>query len=171
MQDDSQPLRLTIGQLARQVGVPVRTVRYWSDAGLIDPAERTAAGYRRYDADAVLRLDLVRTLRELGLPMAAVRGLLARQSTLADVAAAHVAALDGELRLLRLRRALLNYLATTPLSDLKELTVITDLARSGGTSRPGHGISRGHAAVAGPRPASPARPDRTRQPASRGSRH
>ncbi len=135
MQDDRPPLRLTIGELARRVGVPVRTVRYWSDAGLIDPAGRTAAGYRRYDADAVLRLDLVRTLRELGLPMAAVRDLLARQSTLADVAATHVAALDGELRLLRLRRALLHYLATTPLTDLKELTVITDLARMSARER------------------------------------
>jgi DNA-binding transcriptional MerR regulator len=57
----------TIGQLARRTGVPTRTVRFWSDAGLVPPASRSASGYRLYDAAAVARLDLIRTLRELGL--------------------------------------------------------------------------------------------------------
>ncbi len=57
----------TIGQLARRTGVPARTIRFWSDAGLVPPAARSGSGYRLYDADAVARLDLVRTLRELGL--------------------------------------------------------------------------------------------------------
>ena len=43
----------TIGQLARRTGVPTRTVRFWSDAGLVPPASRSASGYRLYDAAAV----------------------------------------------------------------------------------------------------------------------
>jgi DNA-binding transcriptional MerR regulator len=84
--------RLTIGQVARRVGVPVRTVRFWSDEGLVEPVPRSPSGYRTYDAAAVARLDLVRTLRELGLGLPAVRELLARRRTVADVAAEHVRA-------------------------------------------------------------------------------
>ncbi len=40
MNDRGEPL--TIGQLARRTGVPVRTIRFWSDIGLIPPTERTA---------------------------------------------------------------------------------------------------------------------------------
>jgi MerR family regulatory protein len=35
---------LTIGELARRVGVPVRTIRFWSDSGLVPPASRTDGG-------------------------------------------------------------------------------------------------------------------------------
>ena len=43
---------LTIGKLAARLGVPVRTVRFWSDEGLVDPPARSAGGYRLYDAAA-----------------------------------------------------------------------------------------------------------------------
>lgn len=33
----------TIGQLARRAGVASRTIRFWSDAGLVPPAGRSAA--------------------------------------------------------------------------------------------------------------------------------
>ena len=92
----------TIGQLARRSGVPARTVRFWTDAGLIPVAVRSAAGYRLYDAQAVARLDLVRTLRELGFGLDVVRAVLSRAVTVADVAAAHVTALDAQIRTLRL---------------------------------------------------------------------
>ena len=68
----------TIGQLARRTGVPARTVRFWSDAGLIPPAGRSAGGYRLFDSEAAARLDLVRTLRELGLGLDVVAAVLSR---------------------------------------------------------------------------------------------
>src|ERR1043165_352044 len=49
----------SIGQLARTTGLPVRTVRFWSDLGLVPPAGRTSGNYRMYDAEAAARLDLV----------------------------------------------------------------------------------------------------------------
>lgn len=101
----------TIGQLARRTGVPARTIRFWSDAGLVPPAARSASGYRLYNAAAVARLDLVRSLRELGLGLDVVRAIAARVTTVADVAAAHVAVLDGQIRTLRLRRAVLSTVA------------------------------------------------------------
>ncbi|HEX6449199.1 MAG TPA: MerR family transcriptional regulator [Trebonia sp.] len=101
----------TIGQLADRCGIPTRTVRFWSDAGLVTPAGRSAAGYRLYDAEAVVRLELVQTLRELGLGLDLVHEVLTRAATLSEVAAAQVAALDAEIRTLRLRRALLTTVA------------------------------------------------------------
>lgn len=97
----------TIGQLAARTGLTSRTIRFWSDAGLVPPSGRSASGYRLYDAEALARLDLVRTLRELGLGLEVVRAVLARATTLAQVAAAHVAVLDEQIRTLRLRRAVL----------------------------------------------------------------
>ncbi len=118
---------LTIGQLAARLGVPVRTVRFWSDEGLVDPPARSAGGYRLYDAAAVARLDLVRTLRELGLGLPAIRELLARRRTVAEVAAEHVRALDAEIRLLRLRRTLLRFVAAAG-TTTDEMGIVHELA-------------------------------------------
>ena len=118
----------TIGQLAARTGVTSRTIRFWSDAGLVPPAGRSASGYRLYDAEAVARLDLVRTLRELGLGLEVVRAVLVRATTMAQVAAAHVAVLDGQIRILRLRRAVLNTVATRG-NTIEETLLMHNLAR------------------------------------------
>ena len=117
----------TIGQLARRTGVPTRTVRFWSDAGLVPPASRSASGYRLYDAAAIARLDLIRTLRELGLGLDVVAAVLSRASTLGEVAATHVSALDTQIRALRLRRAVLSTVASRG-STMKEAQLMHKLA-------------------------------------------
>ena len=73
---DDDSLLLSIGELARRSGLPVRTIRFWSDAGVLPPAERTDGGRRLYDAACVARLELVVTLRELGLGLPDVRRVL-----------------------------------------------------------------------------------------------
>ena len=125
--EDATQVRLTIGAVAARLGVPVGTVRFWTDAGLVDPPGRSPGGYRLYDAAAVARLDLVHTLRGLGLGLPAVRELLAARRTVAQVAAEHVRAIDAEIRLLRLRRTLLQAVCragTTP----EEMSIVSDLA-------------------------------------------
>jgi DNA-binding transcriptional MerR regulator len=104
MDDDAL---LTVGELARRTGLPARTIRFWSETGALPPAARSAAGYRLYDAEALARLELIATLRELGVGLADVRRVLDRQTSLAEVAAAHVKALDAQLHALRLRRGVL----------------------------------------------------------------
>ncbi|GIG89923.1 helix-turn-helix domain-containing protein [Plantactinospora endophytica] len=118
----------TIGQLARRTGLPVKTIRFWSDIDVIPPTGRSTGGYRLYDAEAVARLELVRTLRDLGLDLATVQRILARQSTLADVARVHVRALDTEIRTLQLRRAVLRSIARRN-STTEEMSVMNRLAR------------------------------------------
>jgi DNA-binding transcriptional MerR regulator len=100
-----------IGELARRTGLSVKTIRYYSDVGLVPEAARTRSGYRRYDAAAVLRLEYVRTLRELGLDIATIHRVLDRGEDLSRVAAAHADALGAQIRVLRLRRAALRAVA------------------------------------------------------------
>jgi DNA-binding transcriptional MerR regulator len=127
MDDDGRAL-LTIGRLSRRTGLPVRTIRYWSDIGAVPPATRTASGYRLYDATSVARLELVRTLRELGLGLEEVRRVLAKETTVAQVAATHVEALDAQIRTLRLRRAVLATVAKRR-SSTEEMALMNNLAR------------------------------------------
>jgi DNA-binding transcriptional MerR regulator len=125
----SEPAELfTIGQLARRTGVRVRTIRFWSDLGVVTPAARSAAGYRLYDAEAVARLDLVRTLRELGFSLADVEEILRSRATVSEVAEAHVAALDAHIRTLRLRRAVLSTVAKRG-AQIEEMLLMHKLAR------------------------------------------
>jgi len=108
--DDGDTL-CTIGELARRTGLSVKAIRFYSDRGIVPPTDRTAAGYRRYGTDAVARLNLVRTLRDLGLGLPTIRQVVDRELTLAEVAAEHAAALDVQIRVLRQRRTVLTVAA------------------------------------------------------------
>jgi DNA-binding transcriptional MerR regulator len=66
---------LTIGQLARYVGVSTKTVRVYHAKGLLAEPERDSSGYRRYPAQAVVDLVRIRTLAEAGVPLARIREL------------------------------------------------------------------------------------------------
>ena len=100
-----------IGEVARLTGLPVRTIRFYSDSGLVPEAGRTPGGYRLYNRDAVDRLGLVRTLRDLGIDLPTVRRVLEREVSVTSAAAAHAAALGIQIRGLRLRLAVLRAVA------------------------------------------------------------
>ncbi|MFJ4095362.1 MerR family transcriptional regulator [Kitasatospora sp. NPDC089913] len=119
----------TIGDLARRTGLTVKTIRFWSDSGIVPPTDRSPAGYRLYDLDALARIDLVRTLRELGLELAAVRRVLDREVSLTEVAAAHADALEAQIRVLRLRRAVLRAVAKRDHSTPEEMDLMHKLAK------------------------------------------
>jgi DNA-binding transcriptional MerR regulator len=119
-----------IGELARRTGLTVKTVRYYSDLGLVPEATRTRSGHRRYDAASALRLDFVRTLRELGLDLATIRRVLDREADLAAVAAAHASALDTQIRLLRVQRAVLRTLARREPITPKEVDRMNRIAQA-----------------------------------------
>ncbi len=133
MIDDGTGL-LTIGELARSTGLTVRTIRYWSDEGVLTPVTRSAGGYRLYDAESAARLELIRTLRELGLGLDDVRKVLAGETTIAEVAAAHVVALDAQIRALRVTRAVLSTVARRG-STAEEMTFMNKLARLSAAER------------------------------------
>lgn len=101
----------TIGQLAHLSGLSVKTVRFYSDQGLVPAAGRTRAGYRIFNQEARQRLAFIRTLRELGVDLATIRAILDKEVSVAAVAAAHMRAIDVQLRVLATRRAVLRLVA------------------------------------------------------------
>lgn len=96
-----------IGDVARRTGLSVSAIRFYADAGVIAPTGLTDAGHRLYDVDAIARLELVRTLRELGAGLDDIRRLLADETSLHDLATTHLALVERQLRRLRARRAVL----------------------------------------------------------------
>ncbi|MBW3604331.1 MAG: MerR family transcriptional regulator [Actinobacteria bacterium] len=69
--DDEVPVDalIPIGELARRAEIPVKTLRHYSDIGIVPPAHRTEAGYRLYGEEQRLRLETVKTLRSLGFEL------------------------------------------------------------------------------------------------------
>lgn len=63
-------------QLADQSGVKLSTIRYYERCGILAEPRRSAAGYRRYPADAVDRIRFVRHAQALGFSLAEARQLL-----------------------------------------------------------------------------------------------
>ncbi|WP_210577258.1 MerR family transcriptional regulator [Streptomyces sp. GESEQ-4] len=133
MSEDGTAL-FTIGELARATGLTVRTIRYWSDEGALPPVTRSTGGYRLYDAGSVARLELIRTLRELGLGLDDVRKVVSGEQDIASVAATHVAALDAQIRSLKVTRAVLSTVARRG-STAEEMTLMNKLARLSAAER------------------------------------
>ncbi|WP_341976629.1 MerR family transcriptional regulator [Microbacterium sp. LTA6] len=67
---------LSIGRLAGSAGVAVSTVRFYERQGLVEPDERSAAGYRSYTADAVQRVRFIRRAQRLGFTLREVGDVL-----------------------------------------------------------------------------------------------
>lgn len=74
----SQPERsLTVSEVARVSGVSVRTLHHYEELGLLQPAARSAAGYRLYSRQDLLRLQEILFYRELGFALEQIRAVLA----------------------------------------------------------------------------------------------
>ena len=69
----------SIQEVARLAGTTSRTLRHYDDVGLVPPSRIGANGYRYYDEAALLRLQRVLLLRELGLGIPAIADVIAGQ--------------------------------------------------------------------------------------------
>jgi len=58
-----------IGEVARLAGVTVDTVRFYERVGVLPAPERTASGYREYEADTIERIQLTRQLQAIGFTL------------------------------------------------------------------------------------------------------
>lgn len=68
--------RVTIGALAKQIGVGAGALRYYEARGLLVPAGRSRAGYRLYDRQELKRLRFIRRAQELGFSLEDIAVLL-----------------------------------------------------------------------------------------------
>ena len=104
----------TIGALSRLSGTPVKTIRFYSDSGLLPPTGRSEAGHRRYGDDDVARLALIRSLRELEVDLPTIGRFLSGSWDLSNVLRAHIAAVEARIRVLRRQLVVLRAAADSP---------------------------------------------------------
>lgn len=83
---------MRIGVLAERSGVPVKTIRYYEEIGVLAPAARTPSGYRDYDDPAIDRLAFVRAAQAVGLTLGEIRQVVALRER-GETPCAHVVAL------------------------------------------------------------------------------
>lgn len=118
-----------IGEVADEVGLSLRTIRYYEEIGLVEPSGRTEGGFRLYTDADVERLRLVRALKPVGMSLETLAELLETADQVASTAdgsrsdaearLAEVVAIavdrcdDMELRLKEARRALKRLSAVT----------------------------------------------------------
>jgi DNA-binding transcriptional MerR regulator len=97
---------MRIGELAAATGITVRTLRHYDQIGLLRPRARTAGGYRLYGETEVRRLQQIRSLQALGLPLERIGQLLDdNRASLAEVIGWQLVAVDRELVTLHRLRA------------------------------------------------------------------
>jgi DNA-binding transcriptional MerR regulator len=111
---------MTIGVLARRIGVHPRALRYYERIGLLRPADHTAAGYRLYTERDEQRVAFIRHAQTFGLSLDEIAGILAVRDSGAPpcrhvgaIAEARIHALDARLNELLALRAELSRLAET----------------------------------------------------------
>lgn len=99
---------MLIGEVAERAGLPTATIRYYESVGLLEPAARTASGYRRYSERTVTVLQFIKKAQGLGFSLDEVADILsisrAGKAPCADVlsmARKHLAVVDERLRQLQ----------------------------------------------------------------------
>lgn len=103
----STPRTFGIGDLSKRTGVPVKTIRFYSDQGVLPPAEITRARYRRYAEHDVVRLETVRGLRAAGFDIATIRNVLNRNLDPDTALKIQISAITMQERTLLRQRAVL----------------------------------------------------------------
>lgn len=139
-----------IGDLARQTGTKVETIRWYERDGIMPAPARTEGGHRLYTRTHLERLAFIRHARELGFPLDSVRALLAladdpeRPCAEVDaIASEHLSAVrDRITRLHALEAELVRMLDRCGRGQVAECRVIQVLA----DQTHGHCLSQDHSA-------------------------
>jgi MerR family transcriptional regulator, copper efflux regulator len=66
-----------IGAVAEQAGVPIKTIRYYEELGLLKSSGRTGGGYRLFEVDTLSRLSFIKRSQRLGLSLSEIGEILA----------------------------------------------------------------------------------------------
>ncbi|MBN7793707.1 MerR family transcriptional regulator [Microbacterium esteraromaticum] len=86
----------SIQEIARLAGTTSRTLRHYDDIGLLAPSRVARNGYRHYDRTALVRLQRILLLRELGLGLPQIADVLDRGESEEGALEAHLAWLRQE---------------------------------------------------------------------------
>jgi len=91
----------SIQEIARLTGTTSRTLRHYDDIGLLPPTRIASNGYRHYDESALLRLQRILLLRDLGLGLSAIADVVGADASRASASTPEGAALEKHLAQLR----------------------------------------------------------------------
>tara|TARA_R110002110_G_scaffold415612_2_gene651659 strand:- start:120268 stop:120666 length:399 start_codon:yes stop_codon:yes gene_type:complete len=127
---------MNISEAAERAGLPTKTIRYYEDIGLVEPARRRDNGYRDYAERDVHMLSFLSRARGLGLSVADCRALVAlyadndrKSADVKEIALNRVADIDAKITELRAMRATLVDLAENCHGDDRpDCPIIDDLA-------------------------------------------
>ncbi|MEU4555358.1 MerR family transcriptional regulator [Micromonospora violae] len=67
---------MQIGEAAERVGLSIRTIRHYEDAGLVVPSARSEGGFRLYTEPDLDRLRVIKRMKPLGFTLEEMRDLL-----------------------------------------------------------------------------------------------
>jgi DNA-binding transcriptional MerR regulator len=88
----------SIQDIARSAGTTSRTLRHYGQIGLLEPSHVGSNGYRYYDESALVRLQRILLLRDLGLGLPAIAEVLNGQQDSAAALRTHLKLLERERR-------------------------------------------------------------------------
>ena len=125
----------SIGELARETGVKVPTIRYYEQIGLIDALERTEGNQRRYSKEGLKRLSFIRHSRDLGFTLEDIRELLELSEhpeqpcgNAHDIATRHLADTKAKIAKLKKLERELKRISTCDSKSVEDCAVIETLA-------------------------------------------
>lgn len=95
----------SIQEISRHAGTTSRTLRHYDDIGLLRPTRTGVNGYRYYDEAALVRLQRILLLRDLGLGLPAIADVLAQATDATGALRGHLAWLRREQDRLDLQAA------------------------------------------------------------------
>lgn len=129
---------VNIGEAAASTGLSAKMIRHYESIGLLRPAARSDAGYRRYGEDDLRTLRFVRHARELGFGLDRIGVLVSlwrdpgrASADVKRIALAHVSELDRQIAMLsRMRDALSHTVAHCHGDDGPGCPILDDLDRA-----------------------------------------
>lgn len=80
---------MRIGEVARQAEVPIRTIRYYEEIGVLPNPSRAPSGFREYELEVIDRLRFIRASQAIGLTLGEIREIVAYRDR-GGVPCAHV---------------------------------------------------------------------------------
>jgi DNA-binding transcriptional MerR regulator len=128
--------QLSIGEVARQSGIKVPTIRYYEQIGLLPAPTRSESNRRCYRQADIRRLGFIRHARELGFEIGAIRTILGLQDQpdrpcdgIDDLARAHLVAIDTKIsQLVALRQEIQRMLDCCAGGRVAECRIIEAIA-------------------------------------------
>lgn len=128
---------MKINEVEALAGITKKNIRFYEEQGLLSPSRNAENGYRDYGEEEVRRLQRIKLLRKLGVPIEEIRRMFDGTHTVADGMRRHLISLEREQRNLEQSVALCRQLQSLeiPASELQAEQILLEIEQleRGGT--------------------------------------